>query len=104
MDEYSLLHLAQVPLTNIETNMLVKVIIGGVKNTSRCKLCDNGIERADRLQHLVKDRKNGYLVGSEVSIQGILCVNELEVKSNLELEIQVVSTSKNVGCTDQLKI
>ena len=85
---------------NKQTSRIVKLIIGEVKNTSRVDYAITGLEELLDYLHFVKNSKGDFLLGSPITVLGLLCVGGvplLEV-DNPQL-IRVVKRSKNI-CLD----
>lgn len=80
-----------------KTGELVKLIIGEVKNTSGVEYAITGLKELLDYVHFVKDAKGEYLLGSQVIVQGLLCVGNvpLEDDANSEL-IKIVKRVKNI--------
>jgi hypothetical protein len=59
------------------TKQLVKVIIGEVKNTSRVEYAITGLEELLDYIHFVRNQNGEYLLGSDVSVRGMLCLGNV---------------------------
>jgi hypothetical protein len=76
------------------TNKLIELTIGEVKNTSRVDYAITGLEELLDYVYLVKGRKGNYLLDSEVSVKGILCVDEVELNNKDEFGLVRVAVRK----------
>ncbi|WP_026675322.1 hypothetical protein [Alkalihalobacterium bogoriense] len=72
-------------------NELVTLTIGEVKNTSKVDYAITGMEELLDYIYLVKNRKWDYLFGSDVKVNGLLCVGDVPIPGNTNMElVQVV--------------
>ncbi|CQR46580.1 hypothetical protein BN1058_00849 [Paraliobacillus sp. PM-2] len=78
-----------------ETNKLVKMIIGEVKNTSDLKYAITGLEELLDYIYLVKDRKADYLLDGPITVQGILCLDDVKFNQVNESELVRVLSRRN---------
>ncbi|WP_100011644.1 hypothetical protein [Lentibacillus sediminis] len=69
------------------TDELVKIVIGEVKNTARMEYAITGLEELLDYLHFVKDRKGAYMLDGNVDVSGMLCVGDVEVKGDTELDM-----------------
>ncbi|MGP4039020.1 hypothetical protein ACTWP4_03785 [Gracilibacillus sp. D59] len=76
------------------TNKLTQLTIGEVKNTSRIEYATTGLEELVEYLYLVKDRKGRYLLSSEVNVQGVLCLDQVEFDDSDFGMVEVLSRSK----------
>ncbi|SES04605.1 hypothetical protein SAMN04487944_11622 [Gracilibacillus ureilyticus] len=75
------------------TNKLTKLTIGEVKNTSRVEYATTGLEELVEYLYLVKDRKGRYLLNSDVTVQGMLCLDQVEFDNGSFGMVKVLSRS-----------
>ncbi|GAE94690.1 hypothetical protein JCM21714_3871 [Gracilibacillus boraciitolerans JCM 21714] len=75
------------------TNRLTELTIGEVKNTSRVEYAATGLEELVEYLYLVKDRKGNYLMNSDVTVQGMLCLDQIAVDSKSFGMVNVLSRS-----------
>jgi hypothetical protein len=79
---------------NKETNKIVKLIIGEVKNTSRVEYAITGLEELLDYVHFVKDAKGDYLLGSSITVRGILCIGDVPLKDDANYESELIKVAK----------
>ena len=60
-----------------DTDELIQVVIGEVKNTKRTEYAITGLAELIDYMHLVKNRKGEYLLEQNVEVYGILCVDNM---------------------------
>lgn len=70
-----------------DTDTLVKLFIGEVKNTSRVKYAITGLEELLDYVHFVKDGKGEYLLGRDVEVKGMLCIRDMELVESADSEL-----------------
>lgn len=81
-----------------ETDALVKLIIGEVKNTSDVEYTITGLKELLDYVHLVKNNKGDYLYRSNVPVEGVLCVGDVTFDEAVNFEkVKIVSRDKNIG-------
>lgn len=81
----------------VETNELAKVVIGEVKNTTHINYGITGLRELMDYIHLAKDSKGSYLLGGEVEVQGMLCVQNIEMGQSGDSDlIRVVTSEEHV--------
>ncbi|TWI59299.1 hypothetical protein [Halalkalibacter nanhaiisediminis] len=77
------------------TNKLIDLTIGEVKNTSRVDYAITGLDELLNYIYLVKGRKGNYLLDSDVSVKGMLCVDEVEFNNEYEFGLVRVAGRKS---------
>jgi len=77
---------------------LVKLIIGEVKNTVNLDYAITGLRELIDYIHFVKDRSGDYLFGTEVRVQGILCLGDISFNTNTDMDlVKIVNREKKEG-------
>ncbi|UOR13723.1 hypothetical protein [Halobacillus amylolyticus] len=69
------------------TNKIIKIVIGEVKNTSRIEYAITGLEELLEYIYLVKNHKGDYVYGGPVSVTGILCVEDVPLTDGSKSEL-----------------
>ncbi|MGD6961521.1 hypothetical protein ACQCVB_04885 [Fictibacillus phosphorivorans] len=77
------------------TNQLLKLIIGEVKNTSRTDYAITGLEELLDYIHFVRNQKGEYLLKSLVSVRGILCVGDVTFLDGSSELVNIVKRGNN---------
>lgn len=81
-----------------ETDTLVKLIIGEVKNTSNIGYAITGLEELLDYMLLVKNNKGDYLYGSNIPVEAILCIGKVPFDEIINSDkVKIISREKNIG-------
>lgn len=75
---------------------LKKLVIGEVKNTKDISYASKGLGELLDYIYFVKSRKASYLLDSDVTVQGILCLGKMKVNKPVEEELIKVVTLENM--------
>lgn len=88
-----------VEIRESESNKIVRLIIGEVKNTSRVNYAITGMRELLDYIYFVKDVKGNYLC-KKIPVEGILCVGDIEWSVSEETvkgPVQLVKRGRDVG-------
>lgn len=74
-----------------QSQRLAGLTIGEIKNTQSINYASKGLSELVSYMHLVKDKNGQYLIDSDVSIKGLLCLGEIEVDGVEHENVKVAS-------------
>lgn len=74
-----------------QTNQLVEVVIGEIKNTQSISYASQGLRELIDYLHLAKNSNGYYLIDTAVQVKGLLCVGAIDLWGMERENIKVVS-------------
>lgn len=79
---------------NRQTNQLVEVVIGEIKNTQSIGYASQGLRELNEYIYLAKDKNGHYFKETDVLVKGLLCVGAIELRETEKDNVKVVSFNK----------